>query len=286
MCVIFACETSKPSEDDIVSAGWTNPDGAGIAWVETPTKGAPVVRWEKGMKDGEEVIEALKPIKTFPILMHFRIATCGGKIPQLTHPFPITPQVDIALRGAAPAVMMHNGHWNDWDKRVWAMALAKSAEWPKGAWSDSRALAWVLSMGGAGALDFLYHQGVSPDRVVTLSAQGGGSLDYWGNWIDKKGFFASNDSYERWGKKTSGYDTQANRSTHHQQSWVDDEEISEVLAREAEAKKLKPHVLMLPPAGISDISPGVSGPVRPIQDEPLMVVLRDLLRSKELMGGR
>jgi hypothetical protein len=114
MCV--ACIIQAPEnlpEKYIKAMAEHNPDGGGLAWIADG-----VLHYHKGLK-WEEVYEMHKTLPR-PFLMHFRIATKGGKIPELTHPFPIGMQAFTEdLKGIAErGVIIHNGTWHNFDKYV------------------------------------------------------------------------------------------------------------------------------------------------------------------------
>lgn len=192
MCVILAATTKSPTEKVVRKAGERNPDGGGVAWLENGK-----VRYVKGLDDPKEVWGVVKGLKDLaPFLVHFRIATVGGKVKELTHPFPVTKAVPLTLEGTAPMVLMHNGHWNNWDINLKAAMFAQKSPWPRGGWSDSRAIAWFVAQGGYGAVDFLERLGggLGGDRVCTLA--GDGTMEFWGHWLERDGFWISNDSFE------------------------------------------------------------------------------------------
>jgi hypothetical protein len=194
MCVFFVCESKWPTEDELVAAGESNSDGAGIAWINHETK---KVEWIKGLKDGHEVQKILETgiIKHYPAIIHFRIASIGGVLPELTHPFPLTPQVPLELKGIANAVLFHNGTWNSWNASLMPALAAQNGKWPAGPWSDTRALAWFAARGGSNAIDLVYdNTSLKGDRIAILS--GDGKVYTRGHFDKKDGFLASNSSYE------------------------------------------------------------------------------------------
>ena len=84
-----------------------NPHGAGVAWVENGE-----LCFRRGLK--AEDIYALQESGTlkFPYMAHFRWATHGDIVPELTHPFPLGPRASFGeLSGTTDRVLMHNGTW-------------------------------------------------------------------------------------------------------------------------------------------------------------------------------
>jgi hypothetical protein len=115
MCVaVIIRDKSRIPKDNIKAMHEANPHGGGIAWYGD----GDIVHYRKGMS--WEEIDAIQDQLPRPFLMHFRIATKGGKIPELTHPFPIGMQaftedlVGIADKG----VIIHNGTWSDYHKYI------------------------------------------------------------------------------------------------------------------------------------------------------------------------
>jgi hypothetical protein len=195
MCVIYACGTKLPPEDELRSGAFKNDDGAGIAWLH---KGE--VHWQKGLKDEQDVLKYIEDHKIpFPLAIHFRTASVGGKSPELCHPFPVAEGVPLWVAGKAPEVLMHNGHLSGWEDLVLKAGLASAGEIPEGDWSDSRALAYLTFLKGHGILRFI----TQTSRVMTLSAEAQWQEDFpgdpwaffsfWGNWEGKRedGFIQS-----------------------------------------------------------------------------------------------
>lgn len=198
MCIIFSCYEGVPDKHDLRAAAEGNPHGAGIAWVQDGR-----VQWRKGIQGKPDYVakEIGKLIegKPLPLLIHFRVATVGGPIPELTHPFPIVGKVPLALQGSANQVLMHNGHWTDWvkDSLETRSLMIQGAmrekggglvnvKIPQGPWSDSRAMAWNASIYGEGFLTLR----VPTQKIAILDSKGG--VRYWNlkDWYeDKKGGF-------------------------------------------------------------------------------------------------
>lgn len=119
MCI--AAKINAPiSFEYLISMQANNPDGAGVAWVVDGK-----LRFKRGltaeqifsMQEGGEL--------TLPYLLHFRWATHGTKIPQLTHPFPIGARAFHGeLEGEAESVLIHNGTWPDY--KEWLDVAAKA----------------------------------------------------------------------------------------------------------------------------------------------------------------
>lgn len=109
MCVIFTCERNcRLTEDDLMEAYLSNPDGAGIAWCENNA-----IHVRKGLMTYEEMVKELEQVPAdVPLMIHMRIATSGGINQEATHPFPISPRLSDMHKLSyddGQCVLMHNG---------------------------------------------------------------------------------------------------------------------------------------------------------------------------------
>jgi hypothetical protein len=152
MCVIAVINESdkRPSAVEVEAMWNGNQDGAGVAWFE-----GDVLRWEKGLTLDElkEHVETL-PV---PFTMHCRIASVGPITPRLTHPFPVTPAVELHLEGSSKTfpILFHNGTWTDWMSKTFNLAGSMGYKLPSGKWSDTRAMALMAAHYGLGALEMI-----------------------------------------------------------------------------------------------------------------------------------
>lgn len=196
MCVIFFAEEKRPSPEMVEKGYNANRHGAGIAWREPdPQTGLTVVRWRKGL-DLEE-IQAAVAATPLPFIAHFRIPSCGGDTLSLTHPFPVDRRAPCDLEGKTKGfVLFHNGHWNRWKEMVFETALKKGLKIPGGKWSDSRAMAWIASVYGIGALDMLDEKiiAMSPDEIEVCGT----------GWSTEEGVYVSNTGWKYQTVRTGG----------------------------------------------------------------------------------
>lgn len=178
-------ENDLPKRTTLEEAETWNGDGGGMAWVENGK-----VHWEKGIKAGRmmDIIEE-RNIQT-PIVIHFRIATVGGNIPELTHPFPIDSAVSLAQRGVTDQVLFHNGHWNEWRDTCLKTMIRHKVDFPRNLWSDSRAMAWLASIYGKGILNL-----VTNSKVAVLTPNG--IERYSDGWTTVDNALCSNDTFQR-----------------------------------------------------------------------------------------
>lgn len=115
MCVICikAPGVSFPDYEKVENMFLTNPDGAGFVY---SLNGEVHIR--KGFMTLLEFDNALQQLKALPgiddetVIMHFRIGTAGGNIPENTHPFPMSKGKEqlrsLSLDGKFTAIA-HNG---------------------------------------------------------------------------------------------------------------------------------------------------------------------------------
>jgi len=199
MCVIYACHSATPNEEELTLGAECNTDGAGIAWIDKFNTKEASVRWIKGLNStAKAVLDVIEENKiTYPLLIHYRTASIGGKSGDLTHPFPITTKLESSLVGHARRVLMHNGHinsWKDWFKPI--TFAAPDFEIPHGPWSDSRALAAAVNIKGEGVLEFI----IESSRVIVLDSiasigwkkvEPKSYMRMYGTWLEKEGWFQS-----------------------------------------------------------------------------------------------
>lgn len=152
-----------------------NPHGAGVSWIEKHK-----VFFEKGLMTFEDLVALVEGLPR-PYVVHTRIATVGGVIPILTHPFVIAPDSPLAFGGSAERLLFHNGHWSGWED------AAKELPPLEGDISDSRAMAHIMAHKGGKHLRTLV---ASSQRVVTVSKRG---IRWFGpGWREFNGIWTSN----------------------------------------------------------------------------------------------
>lgn len=148
--MIISRNEDRPTNEMIEKAWDRNKDGGGVAYRGKNGK----VVWKKGL-NFPEMKQFCQEMPT-PSVAHFRVASCGGVRPALTHPFPIDVSTSTALEGETDGyVLFHNGDWKRWDEIALQAAVAKGIPIPVGKWSDSRAIAWLMSIYGHGFMELL-----------------------------------------------------------------------------------------------------------------------------------
>lgn len=108
MCIILACKPGcRPTSDVLENCWFSNPDGAGAMWCEDGK-----VRISKGYMRLKDVKSLMGEIPDeSPLVLHFRIGTSGGHSERVTHPYPVTSDLDClhALDLECPVGIAHNG---------------------------------------------------------------------------------------------------------------------------------------------------------------------------------
>lgn len=182
MCVIIASpKGTKIPEDILREAAQSNRDGAGIAWIKEGK-----VHWIKGLMKIDDMLKAYQSI-TGPHAVHFRLATHGGNTPLLTHPFPVTDQVRLDLRGAGFKLLMHNGVYTDWQEDLKAAILSSGKPCPDGPWSDTRGVAFIAKQHGDAILNLM-----GTSRYLVLCGDKSHAMSFFGDWHEYKDFIFSN----------------------------------------------------------------------------------------------
>ena len=197
MCVVALVESVRPSDEQIRQMWDQNSKGGGGAAWRDVMDGVRVVRWKKGLNKDEMV--ALNTTLPFPYVLHFRQPSHDTSDSLLaTHPFQIDEDATSEFEGVVAGwVLFHNGYWNEWRKKLEAIAMTGFKKLPSGAWSDTRGLAWASHYLGFGFLEMVN------ERVLCLGPE---ELDiemFGGPWLAVKGpssektFVVSNRTWER-----------------------------------------------------------------------------------------
>lgn len=187
MCVIMCYEDDFPKLETLKSAEDMNSDGGGMAWISQKDG---YVHWQKGIT-ADQMMDLIKQKNIqLPIIIHFRIATVGGSGKELTHPFPVNDEAHIKTKGKAKSVLFHNGTWTEWRKTCLKTIVQQKIEFPRGYWSDSRALAWLTNRYGSGFLNL-----VTSSKIALLTKAG--IERYSDGWTTVDGATCSNSTFDR-----------------------------------------------------------------------------------------
>lgn len=187
MCVIIIADQNRPSRAFLEAAAKQNPHGAGIAYRHGKDN---KVHYRKGL-DPKPII-ALAATVPLPFVIHFRIETNGGISAGLCHPFALG--APNKTEGRTEAAIFHNGTWADWqDYTLRAVTDGQRDKLPSGAWSDSRALAYLAGRYGLEILDLVEDK----QRIAILTHDD--VIRHGKNWINLAGLWLSNlRGLEQW----------------------------------------------------------------------------------------
>lgn len=225
MCLIIIATEQHPTKDTLIAANRANGDGIGIAYRETKTnKKSKLKEVYVAVKRNItlEQLQQLVPTLQFPYVIHFRMATVGGVNPKLCHPFKIDETSDIEQLEymTQKRVLFQNGHYTDWKEKLVNTCIAWKAQIPKGAMSDTRAMAILTNYLG----EALLHIEDSSRWVVYSNKK---CLFYGIGWVIKEGCIYSNEYYKTnyssdYGKYwNGGYWEQGKDKSVHWRDYID-----------------------------------------------------------------
>lgn len=188
MCLIIASPLGKPISEEILrDAARHNSNGCGLAWLDLENK---KIQYRKAL-NVDELIKLLNEDALGKIwVAHFRIATVGGPIPELTHPFTIDEHASIAPSGEADAVLFQNGTFHSWKDSLLQAAAASGTPVPEQPWSDTRAVAFICHVYGKHVLSLI--DNTSRFLVFDATENSKKRMMLWGSWEDHDGFKFSN----------------------------------------------------------------------------------------------
>ena len=182
MCVVALIETVRPTDIQVGQMWDQNSKGGGGVAFRAEEAGRKIVKWLKGLSREEMV--AQNKLLPFPYILHFRQPSIDTSDSILaTHPFVVDAQATSELEGTTTDwLLFHNGHWNDWRKKIEALMLASGGKikGPSGAWSDTRALALA-----AYHMGFVFLEMVN-EKVMCLGPEKGDIEMFGGPWLQVK----------------------------------------------------------------------------------------------------
>lgn len=179
MCLIVWCKGRRMTMGEVNRAWNINPDGAGVAWAADGK--VCFIRGIMKKKRLKKLLSRLSP----PYVVHFRFATSGGVVPELTHPFPIGMN-DVALEGTAKAVLFHNGVWSEWLDVLTSLQSLGFID-NGGRWSDTRLMSWLVSNSTDG---YKVLRDLLIEKLLLLRADG--TVYQSGQWESEDGVDWSN----------------------------------------------------------------------------------------------
>lgn len=212
MCVAAVIFKPVPLQD-LECMENDNPHGAGIAWEANGT-----IRFLKGLTAKEIHQMQEDEVITYPYLMHYRWATHGARINELTHPFPLGPRALFGeLSGEADAVLIHNGTWNRYTQEALRHVSAGNYEIPDeliDVASDTAVAAW-LALYDQSILDDVpwatavaeIKPGTDGQPTMEITTRGTWS-DHEGNWYSNLNWLTSYWTYYTPPTTGKGYDSE------------------------------------------------------------------------------
>ena len=184
MCIIAVkLQGQAPLSLPAITACWNNnPDGAGFV-IHRP--GHDCLLIQKGFMTLNSLLAALKASaiqEQDTVVYHFRIATSGGVSPANCHPFPVSADVDDlkSLVIACKSAFAHNGVLGKGEKEL----------------SDTQLYILNTLSGYESIKDSLPKilEDTAGSRTAILSADG--YIWLTGKWVEKDGYYFSNDSHD------------------------------------------------------------------------------------------
>jgi len=187
MCIIAISIDRYLTEQEIRNCFSNNPDGAGFAYVADDK-----VHVEKGFMTVEALLEAYQGIP-LPHVVHWRTATSGGILPEMTHPYKMTEDSELFTQGDLDvSVLFHNGIISDWQTSLLNLVTSGQIKrMPKGPMNDTRMAAIMASLPNIGD-DILE---ILNGKFVKI--QPDGEITRWGDFEQNNGVLFSNNAY-RW----------------------------------------------------------------------------------------
>lgn len=221
MCLIIASSSGKRISKKILEeAANSNRDGGGIAWLAGSK-----VRFRKGL-EMEEIDELLdKDAKGCPWVVHFRIASIGPAIPELTHPFTIDDAASTEGSGEADSVLFQNGTFTQWREYLLQAVASSGVPLPGAKWSDTRALAFCCGVYGKHFLSLI--DNYSRFLVFDATEPADRRMQLWGDWHTTDGFQFSQRSTSAFYENKTGPVGGGTRSSFTPTTVVPTEEESE-----------------------------------------------------------
>ena len=191
MCIICVSRSGirQPTVSSIRSMFKNNPHGAGFMYARDGK-----VHISKGYMDVDEYIEAVERANftaADSVVYHFRISTQAGVGPAMTHPFPLSNQLEHmkALEVTCPCGVAHNG------------VIMLTTDPSNHEYSDTAIfivdyLSGIIKCGydlrDQETLDYIFHLARSKFAIM----DGTGYVATIGTFINNRGLLFSNDSFQ------------------------------------------------------------------------------------------
>jgi len=209
MCVIAVCEKRRLTQGEALAMWRSNSDGAGVAWAS-----GGLVKFRKGFMKWKDFSKFyFGSTLPLPHIVHFRISTAGGTVPELTHPFPCTKNAETMLSYAGPGpVLFQNGTLRDW--AVYVTTIAKAVDKPLlGPMSDSRVLAIIKHYVPSILPD------ITPGKLAVLNSKG--KIEFQGQFEKLHGGVRVSNKFWTVPRRAAGVNPINSVDTPRQMNWVE-----------------------------------------------------------------
>lgn len=166
-----------------------NPHGAGVAWLQDGR-----IRFARGLTAADIFQMQSDNVMSYPYLMHYRWATHGEKIPELTHPFPLGPRALMGeLHGSASAVLIHNGTWSAYETNATKFVNEGNYELPEEvlACGSDTAIAAYLALHDQDILDSV-QWATAVAEIKEIDGKTTMEITTRGSWYEKESNWYSN----------------------------------------------------------------------------------------------
>lgn len=184
MCVIaFSPEGKIPSTDLMTRCAQYNPYGAGVMWIEDNT-----VCYQKGILATEELLQVLQILKGATFAIHWRFTAGTSRMPELTHPFPVSQAASLQLQGKTAKALMYSGVYPGWQKLLTHAEQEHNVIRPAGNWTVTRAIAWLTALYGDAWINL--H---TPGKVLLFTAH---QASMYGVFRNEKEIYWSTREFE------------------------------------------------------------------------------------------
>lgn len=171
-----------------------NPHGGGVAWEQDGK-----IRFIKGLNAKDVHQFQQDGVLRYPYLLHFRWATHGARVAELTHPFVLGPRALMGeTSGECNALMIHNGTWSNYDRFASKALSEGNFEFPEeilNEASDTAIAAW-LALDNPDILDMVPWATAVAEIRDTTDEHGEPTktmdITTRGTWSEKEGNWYSN----------------------------------------------------------------------------------------------
>jgi hypothetical protein len=192
MCIIAYAEKRRLTHKEFSECFTHNRDGVGFAWF-----GEGMNHYVKGMTEEEEAWKFYEEqVRVLPHVAHFRIASTGEVVKELTHPFIVDKNSPIKMKysGEKP-LLFHNGTISGWQSLLLTHYMNMGKSIPDEPMSDTRVAAMIAAVTGRESLRFM------SGRFVYWDMAKSGRNYIIADWKEEDGAYFSNDTYKPYVKK-------------------------------------------------------------------------------------